>query len=82
MCAIAGEYEPGYEDGSYQGQREDDGTQIKDGTKVGHEFPEFSEDVGVNSVEDSEVKPETEMLPVYTEGQLVSSHLHLHLSEV
>ncbi|XP_026769363.1 heterogeneous nuclear ribonucleoprotein U-like protein 1 [Pangasianodon hypophthalmus] len=74
--AVAGEEEPGYEDVSHQGQQEDKAAQIKDETKVmpdvAHCVPDFSGDVSVNRaeiVEEPEVKPETETLPVYTEEQ-------------
>ncbi|KAI5629645.1 heterogeneous nuclear ribonucleoprotein U-like protein 1 [Silurus asotus] len=73
-----GEEEPENEDVSPPGEQEDEGTQIKDETKgvsdQDHDVPEFSVDVNVyrrESVEEPEVKPETETLPVYTEEQNV-----------
>lgn len=65
--AVAGDEEPGYEDVSHQGRQEDEGIQIKDETKV---VPDVDHDVNrAEIVEEHLVKPETEMLPVFTEEQ-------------
>lgn len=59
------------------GQHEDQGSLIKDETTVtpdvDHDVPEFPLDVSVSRaevVEEPKVKPETETLPVYSEGQV------------
>lgn len=53
---------------SHQGRQEDEGIQIKDETKV---VPDVDHDVNrAEIVEEHLVKPETEMLPVFTEGQI------------
>lgn len=65
--AVSGEEEPGYEDVSCQGRQEDEGIQNKDETKV---VPDVDHDVNrAETVEEPRVKPETEMLPVFTEEQ-------------
>lgn len=65
---------------SHQGQQEDEDTCIKDEAKVAADVdpdvPEFSVDVSLSRAEifkEPEVKPETERLPVYTEGQIAFS---------
>lgn len=72
---MAGEEERGYEDVCHQGQQRDEGAQIKDEKNfipdVDHDVPDFSVDACMNRaevVEEPEVKPETEALPVCTEG--------------
>ncbi|KAG7333015.1 hypothetical protein KOW79_003150 [Hemibagrus wyckioides] len=72
----AGEEEPGYEDVAHQGQQQDEGTQVKDEKifipDVDHDVPDFSVDASMNraeAVEEPEIKPETEALPVCTEEQ-------------
>lgn len=73
--AFSGEDEPGYEDVFDRGQREDEGVGIKYettvNTDVDDDVPEFPDDGSGNIaelVEEPEVKPETETLPVYTQG--------------
>lgn len=66
--------------------QEDEDPQIKDEAKVipdiDHDVPDFSVDASVNRAEivaELEVKPETEMLPAYTEGRIAFSLFSVHI---
>lgn len=60
---------------AHQGQQQDEDARVKDEKNVfpdvDHDVPDFSVDASMNraeAVEEPEIKPETEALPVCTEG--------------